>query len=339
MISHFINTLDKYLSTPKKVIIIPHKNPDGDALGSCLALAHFLNNKKHTATIISPNEYPLFLKWLPGEESIVSFSDNHSKAIELIKTVDIIFTLDFNNLLRIGNLATAIANVKAKFVMIDHHQSPDEYADLMYSDTSMSSTCEMVYNILKALDESAITPDIATCLYTGIMTDTGSFRYPSTTANTHRAIAHLIDCGANGTSIHQNTFDTSSFNRVKLLGKCITNLKKIEGLPVVYMTLSQSELNRHNYKKGDTEGFVNFGLSLLGIVVSVIMIENENEGKIKISFRSKGSFSVNDLAKTHFSGGGHINAAGGMSIMTMEKTVSKFITTIRSYSDQLVDHA
>lgn len=335
----FISDLQKLLNTTKNVIIIPHKNPDGDALGSCLALSHFLNNKKHRAVVISPNEYPTFLKWLPGEKSIHNFSSHNEETTELIKKADVIFTLDFNSLTRIDKLADTFKNSPAKIVMIDHHQSPKGYADLMYSDSTMSSTCEMVFNVLEALDVSGITPDIATCLYTGIMTDTGSFRFPSTTANTHRAIAHLIDCGANSARIHENIFDTASFNRIKLLGKTINNLKQIDGLPVVYMTLTQSELNQHNYKKGDTEGFVNYGLSLLGIQVSVIMIENEADRIIKMSFRSKGHFSVNDFARNHFNGGGHINAAGGMSNLSLKKTVLKFITDINACSDQFENNA
>ncbi len=331
---HFISNLKSVLESPINAVIIPHKNPDGDALGSCLALYHYLKHNKHNAQIISPNEYPKFLNWLPGEEEILTYNHNKTKAAEFINNATVIFTLDFNSLDRTGNLEPIISQSAAKMIMIDHHQSPDDYAELMYSDTTMSSTCEMVYNVLKALDMGSINPAIASCLYTGIMTDTGSFRYPSTTASTHRAIAQLIDCGAQGATIHENIFDTASFDRLKLLGKTLSNLTKIKDLPVVYMTLTQSELNAHDYRKGDTEGFVNYGLSLLGIQVSIIMIENEMEGKIKMSFRSKGDFSVNAFAREHFSGGGHINAAGGMSMLSMQETVAKLVGDIRNYADQ-----
>jgi phosphoesterase RecJ-like protein len=219
--------------------------------------------------------------------------------------------------------------------MIDHHQEPSDYADIMYSDSNIGSTCEMVYNLISHLDVAQIDQKIATCLYTGIMTDTGSFRFPSTTPKTHHVIAELIDKGANHSEIHQNIYDTFTFDRLRLLGTALTNLKKIEELPVVYITISQKELNRNNFKKGDTEGFVNYGLSLVGISVAVIMIENEQEQIIKMSFRSKGAFSVNDFARTYFNGGGHHNAAGGASKLSLSETESKFINSISKVKNLL----
>jgi phosphoesterase RecJ-like protein len=184
------------------------------------------------------------------------------------------------------------------------------------------------------MDSKLFTQEIAICLYTGIMTDTGSFRYPSTTAETHKAIAQLVESGADGTAIHQNIYDSSSFNRLKLLGIALSNLNQIESLPVVFITLKQAELNSCDYQKGDTEGFVNYGLSLEGVQFACIMIENEKEGKIKMSFRSKGSFSVNEFARTYFEGGGHHNAAGGMSKDSMEKTVHRFKTAVSEIANQ-----
>ena len=223
----------------------------------------------------------------------------------------------------------------AKKIMIDHHQEPSDYADIMYSDSNIGSTCEMVYNLISHLDAAQIDQKIATCLYTGIMTDTGSFRFPSTTPKTHHVIAELIDKGANHSEIHQNIYDTFTFDRLRLLGTALTNLKKIKELPVVYITISQEELNRNNFKKGDTEGFVNYGLSLVGISVAVIMIENEQEQIIKMSFRSKGAFSVNDFARTYFNGGGHHNAAGGASKLSLSETESKFINSISKVKNLL----
>ena len=208
--------------------------------------------------------------------------------------------------------------------MIDHHQAPENYSDLEYSDTSMSSTCEMLYKVMKALDSDSITQTIACCLYTGIMTDTGSFKYPSTTSETHKAVANLLELGADSIKIHQKIYDSSSFSRLKLLGITLSNLVKIPKLPVVYMTLTQKELNFCNFQKGDTEGFVNYGLNLEGINFSCIMIENENEKKIKMSFRSQGKFSVNSFARIYFNGGGHNNAAGGYSLDSLENTIIKF---------------
>ena len=327
----FIQILNK----PKKVVIIPHKNPDGDALGSTLALNFFLNKTGHQSHVVSPNEYPDFLNWLPGQEGILKHTTETDKAVELLKVADLIFTLDFNSLGRVEMLEPHINASSAKKIMIDHHQEPSDYADIMYSDSNIGSTCEMVYNLISHLDAAQIDQKIATCLYTGIMTDTGSFRFPSTTPKTHHVIAELIDKGANHSEIHQNIYDTFTFDRLRLLGTALTNLKKIKELPVVYITISQEELNRNNFKKGDTEGFVNYGLSLVGISVAVIMIENEQEQIIKMSFRSKGAFSVNDFARTYFNGGGHHNAAGGASKLSLSETESKFINSISKVKNLL----
>ena len=320
----FISALRLRLQSPQKAVIIPHKNPDGDALGSTLAWMHFLNLEKHEAVVVSPNDYPKFLNWLPGQDQILIHNEEEELVQRKIDEATLIFTLDFNALVRIDKLGELVSMAQADIVMIDHHEAPENFAALMYSDTHMSSTCEMIYHLITALNPNAITPEIASCLYTGIMTDTGSFRYPSTTATTHKAIANLIENGADGTSIHQKIYDSSSFNRLKLLGIALSNLNRIENLPIVFITLSQQELNSCDYKKGDTEGFVNYGLSLEGVKFSTIMIENQKEGKIKMSFRSKGSFSVNEFARTYFQGGGHINAAGGMSTDSMSKTVEQF---------------
>ena len=327
----FIQIINK----PKKVVIIPHKNPDGDALGSTLALNFFLNKTGHQSPVVSPNEYPDFLNWLPGQEGILKHTTETDKSVELIKAADLIFTLDFNSLGRVEMLEPHINASSAKKIMIDHHQEPSDYADIMYSDSNIGSTCEMVYNLISHLDAAQIDQKIATCLYTGIMTDTGSFRFPSTTPKTHHVIAELIDKGANHSEIHQNIYDTFTFDRLRLLGTALTNLKKIKELPVVYITISQEELNRNNFKKGDTEGFVNYGLSLVGISVAVIMIENEQEQIIKMSFRSKGAFSVNDFARTYFNGGGHHNAAGGASKLSLSETESKFINSISKVKNLL----
>ncbi len=330
----FINELRNRLAIPKKIVILPHRNADGDALGSTLALKHFLIQKLHKVKVISPNDYPSFLKWLPGETDILKYTQNPKLVRDTIRKADLIFTLDFNNLNRIEDLTIVVRKAKAEKIMIDHHEAPQDYANLKYSDPSMSSTCEMIYKVIKALDKNAFNKEIASCLYTGIMTDTGSFRYPSTTKETHSAVSQLIKFGADGTEIHQKIYDSSNYCRLKLLGLTLLNLVKIPELPVVYMTLTQKELESCNYKKGDTEGFVNYGLTLSSVIFSCIMIENESEGKIKMSFRSKGGFSVNDFAKTYFNGGGHNNAAGGMSMESMEKTIVSFKKAIEKVSPQ-----
>ena len=219
--------------------------------------------------------------------------------------------------------------------MVDHHEQPEDYADLIYSDPSLGSTSEMIYNVMKAINVSAINKTIATCIYTGIMTDSGSFRFQSTTAITHNIVSNLLDTGINHSQIHNNIYDAYSFGRLQLLGKALTNLVKVEALNAVYITLSQEELNQCDFKKGDTEGFVNYGLSLNGIKLAVILIENSQEKIIKMSFRSKGDFNVNEFARKHFNGGGHNNASGGVSYDNLEKTTQKIHQTILEYKDQL----
>jgi phosphoesterase RecJ-like protein len=324
------------LATPKKIAIIPHKNPDGDAIGSTLGLLHYLLQLNHEAIIIAPNDFPDFLKWLPKVETIAIHETDKDATEAFINSADIIFTLDFNAFHRTGNMETVLQNSKALKIMIDHHQQPDNYAKYMFSDVSMSSTCEMVYHFLDKLDAlDKITAALATSLYVGIMTDTGSFRFRSTTSTTHRIIAHLIDKGADNTLIHNNVYDTNSYNRLQLLGCALSNLKVLPEYKAAYITLSQKELQDLDYKKGDTEGFVNYALSLDKTVLAAIFIEDKKQGIIKISLRSKGDFSVNELSRAHFEGGGHTNAAGGKSDTSLESTIEKFISILPAYSKAL----
>jgi phosphoesterase RecJ-like protein len=331
-----LNELKKLLSSPKKIAIIPHKNPDGDAIGSTLALWHYLVNTGHTASIVAPNDYPKFLKWMPGSDQILNFEKENSQSKTCINNADIIFTLDFNHLGRVGQMSEILESAKATFVMVDHHQEPSDYAKIMYSDVKMSSTCEMVYVLINQLgDENSITPEMSNCIYTGIMTDTGSFKFAATTSNTHRVIADLMDKGAEGTKIHHRIYDTNSPSRLHLLGCALKNMIILEEYSTAYITMSQDELDTYNYQKGDTEGFVNYGLTLDGIKFAVIFIENREEGIYKISFRSVGEFSVNDFARKHFSGGGHTNAAGGKSDDNLEETITKFTSLLPIYKNQL----
>ncbi|AXG70373.1 bifunctional oligoribonuclease and PAP phosphatase NrnA [Kordia sp. SMS9] len=324
------------LATPKNIVIIPHKNPDGDAIGSTLALWHYLKKRQHNATIIAPNDYPNFLKWMPGENEIIKFDYENTQAKKVLHDANVIFTLDFNDLSRIGEMESVVAATKATFVMIDHHQQPSNYAKYMYSDTKMSSTCEMVYNFITFLgDEALINTEMATCMYVGIMTDTGSFRFKATTSTTHRIIANLIDKGAENAAIHNAIYDTNSLSRLQLLGCALKNLVVLEAYNTVYITISKDELMRYDFKKGDTEGFVNYGLSLKGIKFAAIFIENLQEPYVKMSLRSKGDFSVNEFARAHFNGGGHTNAAGGRSDESLEATAERFTKILAAYKDEL----
>jgi phosphoesterase RecJ-like protein len=331
-----ISEIKQLLLKPKRIVIVPHKNPDGDAIGSTLALYHYLSEKGHHASVIAPNDYPEFLKWIPGESTIVNHETHTKEANALITEAELIFTLDFNALHRTGNMELPLAESNAIKILIDHHQQPDNYAKYIYSDVNMCSTCEMVYHFFEMLDDTkAINPKIATCLYVGIMTDTGSFRFSSTTATTHRVIANLIDKGSVNADIHGNVYDNNSYDRLQLLGVALNNLRVVSHLSTAYISLSQKELNKHNFTKGDTEGVVNYGLSIKGVRFAAIFIEHKQEGIVKISLRSKDDFDVNEFARAHFNGGGHINAAGGRSDLNLPKTIDKFVSLLPSYSKTL----
>lgn len=317
--------LSELLSTPKRIAIIPHRSPDGDAMGSTLALYHFLLKLDHQATVISPNEFPGFLDWLPSAETVLVYENDKENTTKILQEAELIFTLDFNALHRTGEMEHVLNKLKAVFIMIDHHQSPDDFAKFTYSDTSFGSTCEMIYNfILQLGKKELIDKTIANCIYTGILTDSGSFRFPKTTGTTHRIIADLIDLGAENTTIPTLLFDNNSYDRLQLLGRALQNMKVFPEYKTTYISLSQEELDAFHYVKGDTEGIVNYGLTIKGIVFAAIFIEHKDENIVKISFRSQGDFDVNQFARAHFNGGGHINAAGGKSNLSLKDTIAKF---------------
>jgi len=336
MNSEEIAVVKELLKKPKKIVVVGHKNPDGDAIGSCLGLSNFLRQLGHQVTTVMPNDFPDFLKWIPEASEIINLEQDSEKTISAIHKANLIFTLDFNALNRTGNLENILEKATANFILIDHHQQPGDYAIVTYSDIAMCSTSEMVFHFMEYLESiSKLNTEIATQLYVGIMTDTGSFRYPSTTATTHRVIADLIDAGAKNAEIHQNTYDTNSPDRLKLLGVALNNMVVLPEFKTAYITISQDELNNNNFKKGDTEGFVNYSLSMKGVVFAAIFIENKKEDIVKISLRSKGNFNVNQFSRNHFHGGGHINAAGGKSLKPLNETVSEFIKLLPEYKTDL----
>ncbi|MGV9004033.1 DHH family phosphoesterase [Flavobacterium sp.] len=320
-----ITTVKDLLARPKKIAIIPHRSPDGDAMGSTLALYHFLLKLNHIPIIISPNDFPNFLAWMPGADKVLVYENDKVNCTKILNEAELVFTLDFNALHRTGELEHVLNKLTVPFIMIDHHQKPDNFALVTYSNTAFGSTCEMIYNFISYLDEtSRIDKNIGTCIYTGIMTDSGSFRFPSTTSSTHRVVANLIDLGIENSEIHNQIFDSNSYNRLQLLGRALQNMKVLPQHKTSYIALSQKELDEFHYQKGDTEGVVNYGLTIKGIHFAAIFIEHREENIIKISFRSQGSFDVNQFSREHFQGGGHINAAGGKSYDTLSNTIKKF---------------
>ena len=316
------------LKKSKNIVIVTHWSPDGDAMGSSLALYNYLLKVNKKVTVIVPNEYPEFLKWLPGDDKVLNHQTETEKVEKLVLNADAIFTLDFNSYKRIEKLGEIVEASKAVKVLIDHHQQPDKFAKVVLHNVKACSTCELIYDLIVGLgNKKLIDKKIAVCLYTGLMTDTGSFRFPSVSAKTHLIIADLIKCGAVPNQIHDAVYDTYAYNRLKLIGYAI--LQKMMVLPaknIAYISLSEDELRQFDFQKGDTEGLVNYPLTMKGTKFSAYFAEMD--GIVKISFRSKGKFDVNQFARLHFSGGGHINAAGGKSNLSLNDTIAKFLEIV-----------
>lgn len=334
MTEKFINNLRRLLANPKKIVLIPHYNPDGDAMGSALGLQLYLSKIGHDAVVITPNDYPMVLDWMPQIDSTLNFYRHREKVIQKVKETDLIMVLDFNSLRRIEKMGEIIQNSRAPKIKIDHHQDPEDFADLVYSDPTKASTCEMVYEVLEELGLDPIDQDIATCLYTGIVTDTGSFQYIATSSSTHLIASKLIDRGVKPHQIYKYLFQQHTVGRIKLVGLALSNLKKVQGLPVTYMALTKKNLDDHEYKKGDTNGLVNYGLTIADNELSVLLIEDAKVKKIKYSFRSKSYFSTNKFAGKFFNGGGHLNASGGYYLGNMKEAVEKLIRSLKEVSHE-----
>ena len=331
-----IETLYSKLSTPKKIVITMHQKPDADAMGSTLGLYHFLLQFGHVATVISPTNWASFLNWMPGCKDVVDYERDTDKANALIDQADWIFCLDFNVLSRTKRMEERLANASAERILIDHHQQPQvEVFAYGISDTKKSSTAEMVYDfIMNSGHEDKINAFVAECLYAGVMTDTGSFRFPSTTASVHRMIATLKERGLNHSNVHEALFDNFSENRFRFIGNVLMNRMEVfYEYNTALIAVPQQDLIKYDIKTGDTEGLVNYPLSIEGIKLAAIIIDRGEERKC--SFRSKGNFDVNTFARTYFGGGGHFNAAGGQSKEPLEKVVEDFKKAMMENREQL----
>ena len=324
------------LNQPFKAVITAHQKPDGDAMGSTLGLYHFLKQLGHEVTVISPTNWAPFLDWMPGVDQVIDFEANKKEASQIVADADYVFCLDFNILHRTKHLEPIIRDSKALKILIDHHQQPDT-PSFAYgiSDVKMSSTCEMIYDfIVQSGHSNLINLDIAACLYTGLMTDTGSFRFPSTTASVHKIVAHLKELGLQHAKIHENIYDNSTEGRLKFMGNAFLNrMTVLPEYKTAVMAIPKTDIYKFELKTGDTEGLVNYLLSIEGIKFAAILIDREEERKW--SFRSKGNFDVNIFARTHFEGGGHANAAGGRSSKSLDETLNDFKTIIENYKSQL----
>lgn len=325
-----------YLSTPQNIVITCHQKPDGDAMGSSLGLFHFLTKLGHTVTVIAPTNWAGFLNWLPGCDAVIDFESQKPKALAILEEANTIFCLDFNVLHRTKHLEPVLLASKATKILIDHHEQP-QVAAFQYgtSNTQKSSTCEMVYDfIVGSPFAEQLDKNMATCLYTGTMTDTGSFRFPSTTASVHRMVAHFKDLGIEHSEIHNAVFDSFLENRLRFIGFALLyRMEVFYEYNTALMHINKHDLKKFDIKTGDTEGLVNYLLTIEGIKFGAIVIDRDEERKW--SFRSKGNFDVNSFARKHFEGGGHYNAAGGRSSDSIENTVEKFKSVLHNYKDEL----
>ncbi|MBN8824683.1 MULTISPECIES: bifunctional oligoribonuclease/PAP phosphatase NrnA [unclassified Spirosoma] len=333
-----IEAIGTLLEHPQTVLITTHQNPDADAMGSSLGLAGYLRKKGHRVTVVTPTDYPQSLHWMPGNDGVIAFDEKVRVSVsQLVEESTVIFCLDFSSLDRIRELAPLIRQARARKVLIDHHLEPESFADLALWDPKAAATAELIFQLIVQLgDKALIDVPIAECLYSGLMTDTGSFRHSNTTGNVHRMAAELVDLGIDVSSIHRRIFDNVSLDKFRMLGYVLNEkLKVLPEYKFAYITLTDAELKRYRSKTGDTEGMVNYALAVEGVVMAAILIDRVDE--IRLSFRSIGDFSVRDLASTHFDGGGHRNAAGGRSKLSMAETEKKLLSIIPLYQQSLLE--
>ena len=332
-----ISALRALLAQPKQVVITTHHKPDADALGSSLAWAGYLKQKGHHVTVVTPSDYPAFLNWMEGNDEVVVYDrrQNDRQVRDLVNRAEVICCLDFSCLGRINELGEYVRQASGTKVLIDHHQQPENFADIVFSTPSAAATAELIFEIIRDLgDQDLITKGIGEALYAGIMTDTGSFRHPSTSRNVHLIIAELLKVNIDLSSVHRRIYDSHSEIRLRFLGfvlkdKLIVNRE----FNTAYIAISQDELREYDSKTGDTEGLVNYALSIEGIVFAAVFIDRGVA--VKISFRSVGDFSVSDFSRRHFDGGGHHNAAGGISYLALDATVERFLGLLPEYKEQL----
>jgi len=327
--------LKKVLTSPFNVVLLTHVNPDGDAIGSVLGLYWFLIKKGCSVSMATPNDFPHFLKWMDGAEEIRDYSRQAGEVNTALQEADLVFYLDFNEPDRLAGIKNSLKNIDALTIMVDHHPDPADFADHIISETTASSTAELIYQLICNLDgEALVDKQIAECLFTGIMTDTGCFSFNSSNPETFGRLAELLQRGINKDRIFSLVYDNYSEKRMQLLGHSLKD--KMLVLPecrTAFISLTAEELSRFSHRIGDTEGFVNYPFMIRDIRVTALFLERKDH--IKISFRSKGAFNINRIAK-YFSGGGHMNAAGGESTDSMEETITKFERLIKQHADEIM---
>ncbi len=328
--------LTELLASPQKIVITTHHKPDGDAMGSSLGLYNYLIQQGHHTTVITPTDYPDFLSWMPGNEEVIIYTEETEKSAQLVAAANIIFCLDFNALSRINELGVLVGESKAYKVMIDHHLDPEDFDDYRHWDINACAAAQLVFDFIvnQLKHPELVSKDVATCLYTGIMTDSASFRLPNTSSTVHRIVADLIDAGAVNWRIHELIYNNATEGRLRFLGHCLANC--LEVLPeynTAIIAVSKGDLEKYEVDTGDTEGVVNYALSMGSIKLGAFIVDRGE--KVKLSLRSKGEFPANEVCKKYFNGGGHRNAAGGTSTDSLEQVVQQFKTLLPEYKKLL----
>jgi phosphoesterase RecJ-like protein len=333
-----LDTFRKLIENASSIVLIPHKNTDGDAIGSVLGWWNLLKNKGYEASVIVPDEVPANLLWMKGAGEIIVYENNQSLAERKLREAGLFILLDFNDIERCGDMAEVIKTLKAPRILIDHHPEPDiRIASLLFSETEVSSTCELSFLIAEALQwEDKLDTHAAECFYSGVITDTGSLSYNSSAPRTYRVVGELVARGIDKDKIHKELFQSNSLERMRLLGHVLANnLEVIDNLATAYITISKDELDKYQYRPGDTEGFVNYPLAIKGMDISALFTEKEKDKFVKISFRSRSNIPVNKYSETFFSGGGHLNAAGGEWYGKLDEAVQRFRDTFPEFLSRL----
>jgi phosphoesterase RecJ-like protein len=324
------------LKQPRNIVITTHQKPDADAMGSSLAMRHFLEQLGHSVKVISPTNWAGWVNWMPGVKEVLDYEFDRQKAEALLDKAEWLFCLDFNIFYRTKTLTERLKEMKCTKILIDHHQEPDEASfDYGISDTSKSSTCELVYDfIVESGNADLINEQVSECLYAGIVGDTGSFRFPSAHAGVHKLVADLKSRGFGHSAVHDKLFDNFLENRLRFIGHVLLNRMEVfYEYNTVMIAVPKSDLQKFEIKTGDTEGLVNFPQTIQGIKFVALVIDRDEERKW--SFRSKGDFDCNTFARKYFEGGGHFNAAGGRSSDSLEKTVQHFKQAIKENKNLL----
>ncbi|MBB6129858.1 DHH family phosphoesterase [Mucilaginibacter lappiensis] len=330
-------SLKELLAQPQKIVITTHHKPDGDAMGSSLGLYNYLIQQGHHAKVITPTDYPDFLSWIPGNEEVIIYTEQQERSAALIADADIVFCLDFNALGRINQMGELVGASSAYKIMIDHHLEPEDFDDYRHWNINACATAQLIYDFIvnELHHPELVNKDVATCLYTGIMTDSASFRLPNTSSTVHRIVADLIDAGAVNWRIHELVYNSASEGRLRFLGHCLANC--LEVLPeynTAIIAVNKADLEKYDVDTGDTEGIVNYALSMGNIRLAAFIVERRD--KVKLSLRSKGEFPANEIVKKYFSGGGHRNAAGGHSEDSLEQVIQQFKLILPEYKKLLI---